>query len=145
MRKFVIAAVTLSLSIAGAALAIDNGCWNRNMQRMDFYTSPPVSGDSNFFTTVAPKGVIALLVAARNTMNTFPTSLYEFRTVNPIDPSPTGCTNQTINSLRYFMPANEAPALQGTFNPSFTYPDPEPTYTKVVTKSDGIDPLSFYP
>jgi type IV pilus assembly protein PilY1 len=144
MRKLVIATLLLPLSIAGSALAIDNGCWNRNMQRMDFYTSPPTSGDTQFFTSVAPKGVIALLFAPRNTMNGFPTSLYEFRTVNPIDPTPTGCTNQTINALRYFMSAAEAPGLQGTFNPALTYPDPEPTYTKVVTVSDGINPALFY-
>jgi len=144
MRRLV-AALWLGCSAAGSALgATDNGCWNRNLQRLDFFEAPPVSGDSQFFASAAPKGVIALLFATRNTMNAFPTSLYEFRTGNPADPTPTGCTNLTMNALRYFMNSTDAPTLQGTFNSALTYPDPEPAYTKLVTVSDGIDPASFY-
>src|SRR2546421_2283967 len=143
MRKLIIA-VLFELSMAGPALAAtDNACWNRNVQRLDFYTAPPASGDSQFFTSVAPKGVIALLFATRNTMNAFPTSLYEFRT-NPNDPTPTGCTNQMMNALRYYMGSSDAPTLQGSFNASLSYPDPEPAYTKVLTVSDGIDTTKYY-
>ena len=145
MRKPIIAAALFALSIAAPAFAaVDNACWNRNLQRMDFFMSPPQSGDSQFFSSVGTKGVVALLFATRNTMNAFPTSLYEFRTGNPSDPTPTGCSNLTMNALRYYMSGNEAPSLQGSFSTALTYPDPEPAYTKVLTVSDGIDPTLFY-
>src|SRR5205814_1653197 len=145
MRKPIIAAALFALSIAAPAFAaVDNACWNRNLQLMDFFMSPPQSGDSQFFSSVGTKGVVALLFATRNTMNAFPTSLYEFRTGNPSDPTPTGCSNLTMNALRYYMSGNEAPSLQGSFSTALTYPDPEPAYTKVLTVSDGIDPTLFY-
>jgi type IV pilus assembly protein PilY1 len=144
MRKVILAAVLGQMCIAGPALAaVDNACWNRGVQRMDFFMAPPTGGDSQFFTSTAPTGVVALAFATTQSMMGFPLKLYEART-NPVDPTPTGCTNIMLNSLRYYMNSAEAPTLQGAYNVTFNYPDPEPAYTKVATASDGIDTTQYY-
>jgi type IV pilus assembly protein PilY1 len=139
-------AVLLAIAFSGPLAvhaAVDAQDWNRNLQVMDYYTTPPEGGDADFFTSVAPKGVIALAYATRNTLNGLPTSLYEMR-AGFGDPTPTGCQNNFLNTLNYFISGTEAPALQGTYNNAYNYPDPEPAYTSVVTVSDGIAPASYY-
>ena len=142
MRTRLTLLLTLCCPLAVHA-AVDAKTWNRNLQVMDYYTAPPEGGDADFFTSVAPKGVIALAYATRNTMNGLPTSLYEMRK-GFADPTPTGCQNNFLNSLGYFISATEAPALQGNYSNAKSYPDPEPAYTSIVTASDGIAPGSFY-
>ena len=141
-RLTLLLATTLCAPLAAHA-AVDAKDWNRNLQVMDYYSAPPEGGDGDFFTSVAPKGVIALAYANRNTMNGLPTSLYEMRK-GFADPTPTGCGNNFLNSLTYFMTATEAPGLQGVYNNASIYPDPEPAYTKLVTTSDGISSNSYY-
>ena len=141
-RLTLLLATALCAPLAAGAAA-DAKSWNRNLQVMDYYTAPPEGGDADFFTAVAPKGVIALAYANRSTMNNLPTSLYEMRK-GFADPTPTGCQNNFLNTLGYFMTATEAPTLQGSYSNAKNYPDPEPAYTSVVTVSDGIAPNSFY-
>ena len=80
MRKAIIAAVLFALSFAAPAFAaVDNACWNRNVQHMDLFMSPPTGGDSQFFTSTAPTGVVALAFATTKSMMDFPIKLYEIR------------------------------------------------------------------
>ena len=41
--------VSTALSLPARA-ATDDACWNRDTERMDFYTNPPTRGDNNFFS-----------------------------------------------------------------------------------------------
>jgi hypothetical protein len=57
--------------------------------------------------------------------------------------TPTGCSNDYLNNLGYFIsPGVNPPAgpqvLQGTYDPTKTYPDPGPTYSGGNGLSDGL-------
>ncbi len=145
----VLGALLLGASAAQAANA--NACWNRALERMDYLADPPEHGDNNFFTTVvAQTGNVTLLYPAKQSMLEFTQRLYRIR-VDKGGPTPTGCGNEYLNGLNYFMPTDvAAPAgaanLQGHYNPSTTYPDPETTYTNGGShdRSDGFTSNKFY-
>jgi len=48
------ALLILSAALALPASATDNLCWNRDTERMDFYTNPPTRGDNNFSPSPSP-------------------------------------------------------------------------------------------
>src|SRR5438128_1109841 len=139
----------LALCVPAAALAQATSEWDRNVERMDYLTNPPERGDNNFFTTVvAQTGNVTLLYPAKTSMREFTQRLYHIR-VDLGGLTPTGCANTYLNNLQYFMPTNvNRPAgsatLQGLFDPTKTYPDPETTYAGGGGVNDNFSATSFY-
>src|SRR5438876_11516219 len=95
----------LALPASGAT---DSLCWNRDTERMDFYTNPPTRGDNNFFSfTVSGTANVTMIYPGSTSMKALPISLYELRdpsvagitTVNA--PSGLGCQNQFPNNGNY--------------------------------------------
>src|SRR5436309_12917126 len=83
-----------------ASAATDNPCWNRDTERMDFYTNPPTRGDNNFFSfTVSGTANVTMIYPATASMKAFPLSLYEMRETSVagagtvVAPSGQGCQN----------------------------------------------------
>src|SRR6267378_956852 len=77
------ALLILSAALALPASATDNLCWNRDTERMDFYTNPPTRGDNNFFSfTVSGTANVTMIYPATASMKAFPLSLYELRETN---------------------------------------------------------------
>lgn len=147
MRRFIeyfssLLALGIALQAHGAT---DTACWNRDLERTDFLVNPPENGDNNFFTSISNQNQntnVVLLYPARESMKGFTQKLYRIR-VDLGGSSPTGCTNQYLNGLRYFMPATApAPAgssaLQGPYSAAKVYPDPGPTYSGGGGQSDGL-------
>src|SRR6266481_1573460 len=123
-------AALLALFAPAAALAqASTSTWDRDVERMDYFTNPPERGDNNFFTTVvAQTGNVTLLYPAKTSMREFSQRLYRIR-VDLGGLTPTGCSNTYLNNLPYFMPTNVNPpagqaAMQGLFDPTKNYPDP---------------------
>ena len=143
-------AVLLSFPISGLAQT-DPACWNRDVERLEFYENPPEGGDNAFFTGVVTNSSssnVTLLYPAKASMMDFAQKLYRIR-VDLGGASPTGCANTYLNNLTYFMPTNITPpygaaGLQGLYNPSTTYPDPGPTYSGGAGQSDGLSNGSYY-
>jgi type IV pilus assembly protein PilY1 len=140
-------AILVLVAVGSAAVAsVDSACWNRNLERMDYYTDPPQGGDQSFFSTQAQSGVIVLIYPTKSSLLDFPLSLYEIR--HDLGGSqPTGCTNSYLNSLKYALPyqGTSHTALAGSYSPGSTYPDPEPTYASGDQPvSDGLTTGSYY-
>ncbi len=142
-------AALLALCAPAAAFAQATSYWDRNVERMDYLTNPPERGDNNFFTTVvAQTGNVTLLYPAKTSMREFTQRLYRIR-VDLGGLTPTGCGNTYLNNLQYFMPTNvNAPAgqvaMQGIFDPTKNYPDPETTYAGGGGVGDNFSNTSFY-
>src|SRR5437660_12630021 len=103
----------LSLPASGAT---DSLCWNRDTERMDFYTNPPTRGDNNFFSfTVSGTANVTMIYPATQSMKALSISLYELRdpsvagTSAVLAPSGQGCQNAFLNNLDYFMPSTVEP------------------------------------
>lgn len=148
MRKAQNAVLALMFLCSSAAFgASDVATWNRNIEYLDFYTSTPNGGDNAFFTYVAnaTSGAnVVLLYPATNSMREFTQRLYRIRTAPPAPGSlgGTGCANDYLNGLPYFMPLNVNPpigqaAMQGVWAPGKPYPDPGKTYT-TKGQDDGM-------
>ena len=139
----------LALCAPAVALAQATSEWDRNVERMDYLTNPPERGDNNFFTTVvAQTGNVTLLYPAKTSMREFSQRLYRIR-VDLGGVTPTRCDNTYLNGLAYFMPTNvNAPAgqaaMQGIFDPTKNYPDPETTYAGGGGVSNNFANASFY-
>ncbi len=139
------------ISSAQASAATDPATWNRNIERLDYYLSPPQGGDNGFFTTVANANDntnVVLLYPANSSMAEFTQKLYRIR-ADLGGAAPTGCTNAYLNNLPYFMPTTVTPpppagtaALQGTYGSGKTYPDPA-VYSNSA-QSDGLNTARFY-
>src|SRR3954464_13753683 len=99
-----------SAALASPALAAtDAVCWNRDTERMDFYTNPPTRGDNNFFSfTVSGTANVTMLYPGTASMKQLPLSLYELRDPAVQGPQPLvaplgqGCQNAFLNNLDYF-------------------------------------------
>lgn len=138
MRKTVTRVTLLALLLAAPAFAqsVDGPTWNRNVERLDFWTVDPAGGDNAFFTYVANATAganVVLIYPANNSMKEFTQRLYKIRT-DLGGGAQTGCNNAYLNGLTYFMPQTVQPpsglaSLQGAYNPARTYPDPGLTYT----------------
>src|SRR5438477_868105 len=141
MRRIAILLALLALP----ALASTNAtCWNRDIERMDFYTNPPSRGDNTFFSfTVSGTANVTMLYPGTLSMRDLPISLFELRTAvtTPFDTtvlkgSGRGCSNSFLNSLEYFMPTavdapnatSVCPSCTGPYVPTRAYPEPEFSY-----------------
>src|SRR2546422_1931815 len=137
ISALLILSTLLALPASGAT---DNVCWNRDTERMDFYTNPPTRGDNNFFSfTVSGTANVTMIYPSTASMKSLPMSLYELResavqgTQTLLAPLGPGCPNAYLNNLDYFMPttAQPPPASAAFFRSHGTnkpYPEPEATY-----------------
>src|SRR5438552_18023447 len=134
-------AILLALFALPSLAATNETCWNRDLERMDFYTNPPSRGDNTFFSfNVSGTANVTMIYPGTFSMRAFPISLYEIRTTatTNFDTSVVrglgqGCTNSTLNILEYFMPTTvdapaANPALSGNYLATRVYPEPETTY-----------------
>src|SRR3954467_11699013 len=138
-----------------ASAATDNACWNRDTERMDFYTNPPTRGDNSFFSfTVSGTANVNLIYPSTASMRTLPISLYELRdpgvagTSAVVAPSGQGCQNAFLSSLGYFMPSNveapaAAPAYAGGYDKTKRYPEPEITYAGMGGLADNFEDATY--
>src|SRR5436309_15672119 len=133
ISALVILSTLLALPVAAAT---DNACWNRDTERLDFFTNPPTRGDNNFFSfTVSGTANVTMLYPGTASMRELPVSLYELRTgvTTPFDAAVSkgsgyGCSNSFLNTLEYFMPTTvDAPAAKpasaGPHSQTKRYPD----------------------
>ncbi|TMA28708.1 MAG: hypothetical protein E6J78_04635 [Deltaproteobacteria bacterium] len=138
------------LALAPPALAgTDDVCWNRDLERMDFYTNPPSRGDNNFFSfTVSGTANVTMIYPGTASMRQLPYSLYELRKISPVSSSggvgTRGCSNSFLNNLDYFMPpditAPAAPtACVGKYSNTVQYPEPEQAYSGGGGLNDGFE------
>ncbi len=153
MKRF-FDALTILFTVCAAAPAFgatDSACWNRDLERTEYYVNPPENGDNNFFTSVSSQNQntnVVLLYPDHASMKELPQKLYRLR-VDLGGASPTGCSNAYLNAAEYFMPSTvTAPAgsalLQGTYSAAKVYPDPGPTYSGGGGQSDGLAVGSAY-
>src|SRR5262249_39193317 len=125
--------------------------WDHNVERMDYMTNPPERGDNNFFTTVvAQTGNVSLLYPASNSMREFSHRLYLIRVdLGGAGTAPASRPSRSRTNLPYFMPTNVNPpagqvAMQGLFDPTKTYPDPETAYAGGGGTADNFASASYY-
>src|SRR5438105_12593752 len=152
--------VPLAVAVPAAAATADNACWNRDLERMDFYTNPPSRGDNNFFSfTVSGTANVTMIYPNTLSMRQLPISLYELRSLsapNPLGSVGTrGCSNSILNNLDYFMPSAADPpvpaaACLGKYNFHTQYPEPDQSFAggggtkagfETSAKTDGTCPL----
>ena len=139
------------LGAARALADVDQACWNRDVERIDYLQNPPEGGDNEFFTGVSDTSGntnVTLIWPSHATLMDFSQRLYRIR-VDLGGTSPTGCSNAYLNGLPYFMPTGVTPpagssTLQGTYDPTKTYPDPGPTYSGGNGQSDGLKTGNAY-
>ncbi len=152
MRHFILVTIFAILTVPISVVAqTDVACWNRDLERLDYYENPPEGGDNKFFTGVVVNNAttnVSLLYPTKASMIDFPQKLYRIR--NDLGgATPTACSNAYLNNLTYFMPTTVQPpagasGLQGVYNSANTYPDPGPTYSGGSGQSDGLSNGSFY-
>src|SRR5512141_3225810 len=127
MRRIATLSVVLAALALPAQAATDNACWNRDTERMDFYTNPPTRGDNNFFSfTVSGTANVTMIYPATASMKALPISLYELRDPGVagvsavVAPGGQGCQNAFLNNLDYFMPSTvEPPAASAAYTGSY--------------------------
>ncbi len=151
MRHFILVTIFAILTVPISVVAqTDVACWNRDLERLDYYENPPEGGDNKFFTGVVVNNAttnVSLLYPTKASMIDFPQKLYRIR--NDLGgATPTACSNAYLNNLTYFMPTTVQPpagasGLQGVYNSANTYPDPGPTYSGGSGQSDGLSNGSF--
>ena len=132
------------LALAQSSSAVQ-ACWNRDVERMDYLQNPPEGGDNQFFTGVSDTSGntnVTLVWPSHATLMDFTQRLYRIR-VDLGGTAPTGCSNDYLNGLGYFLGIGVNPpagpqALQGAYDPTKTYPDPGPTYSGGNGLSDGL-------
>src|SRR3989442_8825076 len=113
ISALLILSTLLALPASGAT---DNVCWNRDTERMDFYTNPPTRGDNNFFSfTVSGTANVTMIYPSTASMKSLPMSLYELRessrheTQTLLAPLGQGCQNAHLNNPHHFLPTPPAP------------------------------------
>jgi hypothetical protein len=144
-RLFTLGALLGSISALAQSSSAAQACWNRDVERVDYLQNPPEGGDNEFFTGVSDTSGntnVTLIWPSHATLMDFTQGLYRTR-VDLGGTAPTGCSNDYLNGLQYFMPIGVNPpagpqALQGTYDPNKTYPDPGPTYSGGNGQSDGL-------
>src|SRR5436305_8181975 len=142
----------LALPASGAT---DSLCWNRDTERMDFFTNPPTRGDNNFFSfTVSGTANVTMLYPGTVSMKAFPISLYELREPgvagmgSVLAPNGQGCQNAFLNNLDYFMPTTVEPpaasaAYSGGYDRTKRYPEPEVTYAGGGGLADNFEDATY--
>lgn len=157
MRTCTLAFASALLLAPAAFAAGDAACFNRDLERIDHYITPPEGGDNAFFTGVSNASDntnVTLVVDAKATMNEFTQRLYRIRSGSLVPgglagPFPqTGCNNLYLNSLSYFMPDNLSEpagdsADQGPYSASKEYPDPG-DFSGGYDFSDGLSKGKAY-
>src|SRR5438477_35448 len=88
---------------AAAWAATDDVCWNRDLERMDFYTNPPSRGDNTFFSfTVSGTANVTMIYPSTSSMKQLPISQYELRTqgldLSIAKGTGLGCSNAFLNN-----------------------------------------------
>ncbi len=141
--------VSLGVALPAAAAATDDVCWNRDTERMDFYTNQPSRGDNNFFSfTVSGTANVTMIYPNTLSMRQLPISLYELRTLSPPNAvgaiGTRGCSNTTLNNLDYFMPSNIDPPVApssclGKYDPGTQYPEPDMAYAGGGGTADSFE------
>src|SRR5947208_13784210 len=128
----------LALPASGAT---DSLCWNRDTERMDFYTNPPTRGDNNFFSfTVSGTANVTMIYPGTASMKQLPLSLYELRdpavqgSQTLVAPLGQGGQNAFRNNLDYLMPPTVDPApgsaaYSGSHDPTRRHPDTAPPHS----------------
>src|SRR5207253_4668894 len=142
----------LALPASGAT---DSLCWNRDTERMDFYTNPPTRGDNNFFSfTVSGTANVTMIYPGTASMKQLPLSLYELRdpavqgSQTLVAPNGQGCQNAFLNNLDYFMPTTVDPpaasaAYAGSYDKNKRYPEPEITYAGGGGLADNFEQATY--
>ena len=83
------------LGAARALADVDQACWNRDVERIDYLQNPPEGGDNEFFTGVSDTSGntnVTLIWPSHATLMDFSQRLYRIR-VDLGGTSPTGCSN----------------------------------------------------
>src|SRR5438128_12369080 len=132
ISPLLILSTTLALP---AAAGTDSVCWNRDTERLDFFTNPPTRGDNNFFSfTVSGTANVTMIYPGTATMKQLPVSLYELNDPTvagtpglTVAPNGQGCQNAYLNNLDYFMPSTVDPpaasaAYSGSYDRTKRYP-----------------------
>src|SRR5689334_4581750 len=127
MRRIATVLVVVAVLPLAARAATDSACWNRDTERMDFYSNPPTRGDNNFFSfTVSGTANVTMIYPGTASMKGLTLSLYELRdpgvagTTTVVAPSGQGCQNAFLNNLDYFMPTTvEPPAASAAYAGSY--------------------------
>src|SRR5256885_5875991 len=152
ISALLILSTLLALPASGAT---DNVCWNRDTERMDFYTNPPTRGDNSFFSfTVSGTANVTMIYPSTASMRALPISLYELRepgvagTSSVLAPSGQGCQNAFLNNLGYFMPSNvdapaAAPQYVGGYDKTKRYPEPEVSYAGMGGLADNFEDANY--
>ena len=85
-----------SAALASPALAAtDAVCWNRDTERMDFYSNPPTRGDNNFFSfTVSGTANVTMLYPATASTS----RVVRFTSATPTTASTTMRMSDTISA-----------------------------------------------
>src|SRR5436309_14915060 len=116
ISALLILSTALALPAGAAPPRTDVTCWNRDTERMDFFTNPPTRGDNNFFSfTVSGTANVTMIYPATASMKQLPLSLYELRdpavqgSQTLVAPLGQGCQNAFLNNLDYFMPTTVDP------------------------------------
>src|SRR5258708_13270364 len=104
---FILVPIFAILSVPISVVAqTDVACWNRDLERLDYYENPPEGGDNKFFTgLVVNNGTtnVSLLYPTKASLIDFPQRLYRIR-VDLGGPTPTACSNPFLNGLAYLLP-----------------------------------------
>src|SRR2546426_2459873 len=155
ISALLILSTALALPAGAAPPGTDVACWNRDTERMDFFTNPPTRGDNNFFSfTVSGTANVTMLYPGPASMKALPISLYELREAgvagvgSVLAPNGQGCQNAFLNNLDYFMPTTVEPpaasaAYSGAYDKSKRYPEPEVTYAGGGGLADNFEDATY--
>src|SRR3989441_1461540 len=155
ISALLILSTALALPAGAAPPGTDVTCWNRDTERMDFFTNPPTRGDNNFFSfTVSGTANVTMLYPGTASMKALPISLYELREPgvagvgSVLAPHGQGCQNAYLNNLDYFMPTTAEPpaasaAYSGSYDNTKRYPEPETTYAGGGGLADNFEASSY--
>ncbi|TMA37457.1 MAG: hypothetical protein E6J82_18785 [Deltaproteobacteria bacterium] len=155
ISALLILSTALALPAGAAPPRTDVTCWNRDTERMDFFTNPPTRGDNNFFSfTVSGTANVTMLYPGTASMKALPISLYELREPgvggagSVLAPNGQGCQNAFLNNLDYFMPTTVEPpaasaAYSGAYDKSKRYPEPEVTYAGGGGLADNFEDATY--
>src|SRR5205814_4276590 len=151
ISALLILSTALALPAGAAPPGTDVACWNRDTERMDFFTNPPTRGDNNFFSfTVSGTANVTMLYPGTASMKALPISPYELRepgvggSGSVLAPNWQGCQNAFLNNLDYFMPTTVEPpaasaAYSGGYDRTKRYPEPEGTYAGGGGLGDNLE------
>src|SRR5262249_61922575 len=104
----------LLLGSASALADVDQACWNRDIERVDYLQNPPEGGDNEFFTGVSDTSGntnVTLIWPSHATLMDFTQRLYRMR-VDLGGTRPTRCSHTHPTRLGHFLPPADAPTAR---------------------------------